>query len=166
MTTAEKAYFLKERFVPLLRSIPAHTPPQWGKMNLQQMVEHFGDAVKMSNGRLPAPRIFTEEANLPKMQAFLMSDKPFKENTPNPLMPEAPAPVRYSSFDAALSELKEQLEHFFATFAATPKLTTLNPFFGVLDYDMNVQLLYKHALHHLRQFGISWSGHLQSGLQA
>jgi hypothetical protein len=60
----------------------------------------------------------------------------------------------FQSYEAAVSELKAQLEHFFASFAANPKLTTLNPFFGVLDYDMNVQLLHKHALHHLRQFGV------------
>ena len=34
-----------------------------------------------------------------------------------------------------------------------PLLESLNPIFGELDFNGNVQLLYKHALHHLRQFG-------------
>ena len=31
---------------------------------------------------------------------------------------------------------------------------TTNPIFGDLDFAANVQLLHKHALHHLRQFGL------------
>jgi hypothetical protein len=154
MNLAHKILFLQRQFIPLLRSIPHHTPPNWGKMNLQQMIEHFGDAVRMSSGRLPAPRLFTPEADLPRMQAFLASDKPFRENIPNPLMPESPAPPRFQNIDEAIDKLEVQLEHFFAVFAANPQLTTLNPFFGNLDYEGNVHLLYKHAVHHLRQFGV------------
>jgi hypothetical protein len=33
-------------------------------------------------------------------------------------------------------------------------LTTRNPFFGDLNFAENVHLLHKHALHHLRQFGV------------
>jgi hypothetical protein len=31
---------------------------------------------------------------------------------------------------------------------------TRNPFFGDLNFEENVHLLYKHALHHLKQFGV------------
>lgn len=158
MPIEQKARFLREAFVPLLQSIPATTGPKWGKMNLQQMIEHFGDAVRMSSGRLAAPRQLTPQENLPRMRDFLFSDKPFKENTANPLMPETPAPVRFSSPDAALNELASQLDYFFTVFDASPALETLNPFFGMLDYNGNVQLLHKHAVHHLRQFGIEVAG--------
>ena len=158
MPIDHKARFLHEAFVPLLQTIPSTTAPLWGKMNLQQMIEHFGDAVRMSSGRLPAPRLLTPEESLPKMQAFMFSDKPFKENTANPLMPETPAPVRFISIEAAINELDAQLDHFFAVFKANPSFSTLNPFFGVLDYEGNVQLLYKHAVHHLRQFGVEVAG--------
>ncbi len=155
MTTDDKARFLQQSFVPLLLSIPYTTAPQWGKMNLQQMIEHFADAVRMSNGRLPAPRILTAPENMERMRSFLFSDLPFKENTANPLMPETPAPVRFTDLDDALGELQLQLNHFFAVFAVNTALETLNPFFGPLDYAGNVQLLYKHAVHHLRQFGVA-----------
>ena len=38
-------------------------------------------------------------------------------------------------------------------FEKNPDLVTRNPFFGDLNFEQSVQLLYKHALHHLRQFG-------------
>mgnify|MGYP000939471571 CR=1 FL=1 len=83
-----------------------------------------------------------------------MSDKPFKENVKNPLLGEEPRPVRYHTPQAAIGALQQELIYFFEAFAANPKLTTRNPFFGDLNFEQNVQLLYKHSLHHLRQFGV------------
>lgn len=158
MTIDAKARFLQESFVPFLLTIPSTTEPRWGKMNLQQMIEHFADAVRMSSGLLPAPRLLTPPENMGRMLEFLFSEKPFKENTANPMMPETPAPVRFADVEDALGELQEQLDHFFAIFDANTALETLNPFFGPLDYAGNVQLLYKHAQHHLRQFGVEIAG--------
>ena len=89
----EKISFLKNDFISLLKQISSDTLPAWGKMGFQQMVEHFSDAVRVASGIIAVTETITPEENLPKMRAFLMSDKPFKENTHNPLMPEAPAPV-------------------------------------------------------------------------
>ena len=86
-----------------------------------------------------------------------MSDKPFRENTVNPLMPEIPAPVRSKSIKEALDELQSERYYFFDVFGANEHLTTTNPFFGELNYEMNVQVLHKHAAHHLRQFGVNIS---------
>lgn len=152
---AEKVDFLKTRFVALLQLIPSDTKPVWGKMGLQQMIEHFADAVRVASGIVPNIPVVTPQENMAKMQAFLMSDKPFRENTQNPLMPEVPAPVRNLSKKIALEELQQEIDHFFDRFAADEHLTTINPFFGALNYEMNLQLLYKHALHHLRQFGVT-----------
>jgi hypothetical protein len=44
--------------------------------------------------------------------------------------------------------------YFFEVFEKDTALVTRNPFFGDLNFEQNVQLLYKHSLHHLRQFGV------------
>lgn len=152
-----KEVFLQSQFVSLLKQIPSDTLPAWGKMTLQQMIEHFSDSVRMASGKTEYTEIITPPGNVPKMQDFLASDKPFKENTLNPLMPEVPVPVRNKSIELALSELQEEIDFFFKTFEKNPHQLTRNPFFGDLNYPQNVQLLYKHALHHLRQFGITVS---------
>jgi hypothetical protein len=87
------------------------------------------------------------------VRAFLESEKPFRENTPNALMPEIPAPVRNPSKEEALKELKNEIDFFFSVFEKNNLQVTRNPFFGDLNYEQNVQLLYKHAMHHLKQFG-------------
>jgi hypothetical protein len=152
---AEKSYFLKSSFVPLLKQIPAVTKPLWGKMTLQQMIEHFSDSVRIASGENIHQTIVTPEDKLPAMQSFLMSNKPFKENTRNPLMPEVPAPVKNESIKKAIEELEAEIAHFFSVFDANEHLTTRHPLFGDLNFEMNVQLLYKHAVHHLKQFGVN-----------
>ena len=154
---AEKAQFLRDRFVPLLQDIPTDTKPAWGKMTLQQMIEHFADSVGIASGKIVYNDIITPPENLDKMRAFVEGDKPFRENTGNPLMPETPAPVRNPSKAEALKELQEEIDFFFTVFEKNNLQVTRNPFFGDLNYEQNVQLLYKHAQHHLTQFRIPLS---------
>ena len=153
----DKVDFLKHHFIPLLEQIPSETEPLWGKMTLQQMVEHFADSVSLASGKVQLTEMVTPADLLPKYQAFLMSDKPFRENTVNPILPEVPPPVRNKTIGGALDELQRELDTFFAVFEANHQERTRNPIYGDLDFTQNVQLLYKHALHHLRQFGVTVS---------
>ncbi len=151
----EKENFLRTRLVSYLQQLDPATPPQWGKMNVQQMIEHYaGDALRNANGRLKFENIVTPAEHLGKLREFLMSEKPFKENTKNLLMGEEPATLRYRTVQASIGALKEELICFFEVYEKTPELIIRNPFFGDLDFEQNVQLLHKHALHHLKQFGV------------
>ncbi len=151
----EKENFLRTKLVSYLQRLDPGTPARWGRMNVQQMIEHYaGDAVRNANGRLKMDTIMTPPENLQRMREFMMSDKPFKENTKNPLMGEELAPLRYKTVQGAIGALQQELIYFFEAFESNPELVTRNPFFGDLNFEQNVQLLYKHALHHLRQFGV------------
>ncbi len=151
----EKENFLRTRLVSYLKQLNPATPPLWGNMNVQQMAEHFAnDALRCASGRLRFEKILTPPENLEKMRDFLMSEKPFKENTKNPLMGETPAPLQHATLQAAIGELQQELINFFEVFEKNPLQQTRNPFFGDLNFEQNVQLLYKHALHHLKQFGV------------
>jgi hypothetical protein len=123
-------------------------------MDLHQMIEHMSYSLRQANGK-DLYTCVTPEENIPRMQAFLMSEKPFKENTPNQLLPDTPEPPTRADISEAFAELKEELADFFTVFEKEPDRTITNPFFGDLSYDMWVQLLHKHAWHHLRQFGIN-----------
>lgn len=150
---AEKEAFLKHDFIPLLRKLQGNETAKWGVMNAQQMVEHFADAVKNASGKLILPSL-NEGERLQKSREFLMSENPFKENTANPLIPEKGIPLRQPDITFAIDKLQKELDYFFEEFDKNPEFVTGNAFFGNLDYKMNIQLLHKHALHHLRQFGL------------
>jgi hypothetical protein len=155
MTNEEKADFLKRRFIPLLKQVPSDTAPQWGKMTLQQMVEHFSDNVRIASGKTVFTDFVFGPEQVQKNREFMLSETPFKENTRNPLLPEVPAPVTNVSCDEAINELQKEVDYFFAVFKVNNLQVTRSPFFGDLNYEENVHLLHKHALHHLRQFGVS-----------
>ena len=151
----EKENFLRTKLVRYLQQLDPATPPRWGKMSVQKMIEHFaGDAVRNASGRLKIDTILTPPENLQRMRDFMMNDKPFKENTRNPLLGEEPGPLRFKTVQAAIGGLQQELIYFFEAFEKNPSLITRNPFFGDLNFEQNVQLLHKHALHHLRQFGV------------
>jgi hypothetical protein len=151
----EKENFLRTRLITYLQRLDPATAPQWGKMSVQQMIEHYaGDAVRNASGRLKMDTIITPPDQLERMREFMMSEKPFKENTKNPLMGEEPAPLRYKTVQAAIGALQQELICFFEAYEKQPDMMIRNPFFGDLNFEQNVQLLYKHALHHLRQFGV------------
>lgn len=151
----EKENFLRTKLIACFQQLDPSTPPRWGKMSVQHMIEHFaGDAVRNASGRLKVADIMTPPGQLERMRSFLMSDKPFKENTVNPLMGTEPPPLHFKTVQAAIGALQQELIHFFEVYEKNPGMIIRNPFFGDLDFEQNVQLLYKHALHHLRQFGV------------
>ncbi len=151
-----KSSFLAKTYLNILRGIDPATQPLWGKMNFIQMVEHMSDSFRIANGKDVYTFVSPVE-HIPKLQAFLMSDKPFRENTTNPFLPEMPPPPRYDHIEDALNELQQEIDDFFEVFDRDKTRVITNPIFGDLNYEMWIQLLHKHALHHLRQFGAGQS---------
>lgn len=152
---AQKAYFLRNEYADKLRTIKPDVERRWGKMNAQQMIEHMADSISLASGRTPVTAIVTPEEHLEKYRSFLTSEKDFRENTPNATLPETPNPERKETIADAIDELQDEIFYLFKTFEENRGVKILNPIFGELDYEMTVQLLYKHAWHHLRQFGIT-----------
>jgi hypothetical protein len=151
----EKENFLRTKLVRYLQQLDPATPPRWGKMSVQHMIEHCAyDSFRWASGELKVEKIVVPSEKLPKMKDFLMSDKPFAENIKNPLLGEEPRPLQYKTVQAAIGGLQQEIISFFEAFEKNPSLLTRNPFFGDLNFEENVQMLYKHSLHHLRQFGI------------
>ena len=121
----EKENFLRTRLVSYLQQLDPSSPSQWGKMNVQQMIEHLAcDALPNANGRLKFDNIMTAPDHLIKMREFLMSEKPFKENTNNPSMCKKPSPLRYKTVQPAIGKLQQELITFFEVVGFTLILIT------------------------------------------
>jgi Protein of unknown function (DUF1569) len=149
----EKENFLRTKFVGLLQQLDANTKPRWGKMNVQQMIEHFTDVIMVGSGKLPMP-VVTPADRLPKFREFMMSEKPFKENTKSPVLGDEPLPLKKHTKEAAVGKLQEELIYFFEVFENESGKKTNHPAFGELNFEENIQVMHKHAMHHLKQFGI------------
>ena len=145
--------FLQHTFLHQLEQLDPSTPPLFGKMNPQQMVEHMSDSVRVANGKDPH-QLFTPTEQVAAYRDFALSDRSFKPNTKNSLMKEEPLPVRNGSYPEAIEELKMEIDVLIKHFESNPELKVMNPFFGEFNFDEWLHLLVKHAKHHLQQFGV------------
>jgi hypothetical protein len=149
----DKINFLKNDLVNYLSKLNAEDKGQWGVLNAQQITEHLADSFRNYHG-LDSKKILTPAEHLPKFKEFLMSEKQFKPGTKNIEMPEIPSPPKHTGMKPALDELKAEINNFFEFFEKNKAGTITNVFFGELNFEESVQLLHKHATHHLRQFGL------------
>ena len=149
----DKSAFISTELFISLQQLHAHSMPKWGKMNAQQMVEHLMDFIDLSVEKIHFPLAVPEE-DLPKYKTFLMSEKPFRENTKAPatVLGENPLPIKLDSLESAIYQLQITVVNFFTFFAENPNKKTLHPAFGWLNYEEWLILHYKHISHHLRQF--------------
>jgi hypothetical protein len=150
---SERLDFLQHKFIPLLRNVNPDTAPKWGKMSFQHMVEHMVLTLKNANGKMKLD-MKTPPEKIRSFQDFIRSGKEFRENTKSPSFPEDPLPLHFATVEEGINKLEKEIKDFVNVYEASPGLKITNPFFGDLDYELAVDLLYKHAVHHLKQFGI------------
>lgn len=148
MNTTE---FFKIEVPQLFSTLDPAAKGVWGVLNAQQVVEHLAWSFEQAAGMHPQA-LQTPAEMVEKMQAFALSDKPFRPNTKNSLMSETPAPVIKANMAESIDWLKQAVDQFLAYFEANPNAILLNPFFGELNQAGWTTLLKKHCIHHLNQF--------------
>lgn len=153
MTHSDKLNFISNTVPNLLLQLTSETRGKWGVLNAQQMVEHLSDSVRIANGKRKEI-LLTAAENLERVRAFMLSDKPFKENTKNVQMPDVPVPTIKGNMQDAIDELKTELHDFINAFEKDHSRTITNPFFGELNFEEWTHLLNKHFEHHCRQFSL------------
>lgn len=149
-----KKHFLEQEYIPLLLNLNPFSKGKWGLMNAHQMVEHMMFSFRLANGKLKVDKLLSLEENIPKLQAWLLSNKLMKENIQNPLIPSIPPQPIYVNYNDSILHLEFEIKKMFEVYSKNSDLTILNPFYGYLTLELNVNLLFKHSIHHLRQFGI------------
>ena len=140
-----------QEFVSRINSLSNRTQPQWGKMNVSQMLTHCQMPLRIATGELKPkinPLIKLLFGKTAKKQ--LINDPEFKRNLPT--FAEGKI-VDQRTFEVERTKLIKMIEDFQAK---GPSCLTKDPhpFFGemtVADWDT---LQVKHLDHHLRQFGV------------
>jgi hypothetical protein len=149
----DKIFFLRNNFPQLLLTLNGNEKGKWGVLNAHQMIEHMADAFMAASKKIILPQLLKGE-QMEKSQAFMLSDKPFKENTDNPLLPKEPPSPKSANVPAAVEKLIAEINYFIDVYETGKVQTTINPFFGELNFEQSVHLLHKHAIHHLKQFSL------------
>lgn len=145
--------FLKEHLPVQLNRLHPQLQPLWGRMNVQQTIEHLSLTFLMATGQFKV-KLTTPEEKLPLMKRVLLSDKEFPKEFQNPLLPKDPIPVSTADLNEAKEGLKQSIENFFLYFKENPEAVTLNNVWGPLNYYEWMVMNYKHIKHHMAQFGV------------
>ncbi|MCS3737109.1 DUF1569 domain-containing protein [Mucilaginibacter dorajii] len=133
-----------------MRKLEPATPPLWGKMKAQQMVEHLITNVQYTNGRL------TFTCGLPPEEANRSKQLMVYTNAQMPrgiVLEDLPASYAYPCLQAAIEQLMQELDTFDHHFE-TPGITEDHLGFGSMNYHEWLIWHSKHFTHHFNQFGL------------
>jgi hypothetical protein len=131
----------------LARLTPGHAA-RWGRMSAPQMVGHLSDALRMSFGELPvrSKRLPLRYWPLKQLVIYLL---PFPKGAPTAPELVSRTPDEWDAERRACTELVDRFG------AERPERAwPEHPAFGRLSPRAWGVLAYRHADHHLRQFGV------------
>ena len=131
-----------------VRSLSVSSTPRWGSMDVVRMLQHLRLSTRMALGELPVPSANKRAFQMFPLKHLILYVFPFPKGAPT--APEL-KPVDAGTFEeqqAAVLELLERIGTGPREGAAPP-----HPLFGPMTWREWGVATYKHADHHLRQFG-------------
>lgn len=136
----------------MLKHLAIDAVPSFGKMNAAQMLDHLRRGIELS--LISEERVIrSAPEDLPKLLAFLNSDKDFKPGAKAPVEHEHIPPLAVDFMDAKV-ELMRSLVKMLAFFENNQHFESIHPIFGKLSTQQWLQLHYKHFRHHFKQFDL------------
>jgi hypothetical protein len=137
-----------------MRSLSASSTARWGKMNVTGMLQHLQLSAQMAVGELEVADVKKRAFQMFPLKHLILYVLPFPKGAPTAteLLPgDAPSLEAAASFEderAALLALLDRIGTGPRDGAGPP-----HPLFGPLSWREWGTVTYKHADHHLKQFG-------------
>lgn len=121
--------------------------PQWGKMNVGQMLAHCANAIETPLGIRRPPRNLLGKLIGRFIKPSYVGEETFKKNNPTD-------PQFKITDNRNFETEKVRLKNYVSQFSKGPDTckNNLHPFFGELTGVEWARSQYKHLDHHLRQF--------------
>ena len=131
-----------------VRTLTVSSNGRWGSMGVASMLQHLRLSARMTLGELPVPSANKRAFQVFPLKHLILYLLPFPKGAPTApeLKPGVTAPLEEER--AALLELLERI-------GTGPRegAGPAHPLFGPLTWREWGVVTYKHADHHLRQFG-------------
>lgn len=143
-STLDKA--TREELIRRIDMLNDASTPRWGKMNVYQMAKHCSMWEEMALGHKTYKRMFMGYLFGKIALKDMLKDEPIKQN-----LPTVPSFKVTDSGDVTAEKtnwisLLKEYDH-------STVETIMHPFFGKMTPEQIGILDYKHADHHLKQFG-------------
>ncbi|AWI26248.1 DUF1569 domain-containing protein [Flavobacterium pallidum] len=138
-----------DNIISRIRSLTPEHEALWGKMNGYQMLKHCTLCEDMLLGHLKIKRVFIGRI-IGKMilKKALEEGRPFGKNSPTAPLFETTS--QSGNFEEQRNEWLGRISQY----EAFSNNDFVHPFFGKMNREQVGLFAYKHADHHLRQFGV------------
>ena len=117
------------------------------------MVEHLSWVFELSTG-LASVECPIPEAKRERYKAFLHDNTPMLREFRNPALVSGLPALRHAGLDDALAALRKDVDRFLDHARDAPAATHAHPVFGPIGPEEWSRSHFKHAYHHLLQFGL------------
>jgi len=127
--------------------LTTNSRPQWGKMDVGQMLAHCAEVLDVSNGKPLQNTPFVARLFKGYIKKMVVGPKPYPKNTK----------THPQYLQTGYKDFEEEKQHLLKALARL-KQTEGDPIehtlFGVLSKEEKGWAMYKHLDHHLVQFGV------------
>jgi uncharacterized protein DUF1569 len=131
-----------------MQSLSASSTRRWGTMDVVSMLQHLRLSAQMTLGELPVPSVNKRAFHVFPLKHLILYVLPFPKGAPT--APELKPDVS-ESFEEERAALLELLERIGT--GLRDGMGPAHPLFGPLSWREWGAVTYKHADHHLKQFG-------------
>jgi len=131
-----------------LRSLSASSTRRWGSMDVVSMLEHLRRSALMTLGELSVPSVNKRAFHVFPLKHLLLYVVPFPKGAPTAPELKPDVALSFEEGRTALLELLERIGTGLRDGIGPP-----HPLFGPLTWREWGAVTYKHADHHLKQFG-------------
>jgi oxepin-CoA hydrolase/3-oxo-5,6-dehydrosuberyl-CoA semialdehyde dehydrogenase len=145
--------FLRRSLFDALAGLQAGAKPAWGRMTAQQMVEHLAWVFELSTGRSQV-ECLAPETKRERIKRFLYDDMPMPPDFENPALAAGLPPLLHRSLPEATAALRAECDRFLECARSAPSELHTHPVFGPMGAEEWSRSHFKHAYHHLLQFGL------------
>ena len=138
----------RSAIVTRLQSLSASSVGQWGSMDVAAMLQHLRLSAEMALGELTMPSSNKRAFQVFPLKHLILYVLPFPKGAPT-------APALKPGLETPLEQERAALLSLLERIASGPDegAGPSHPLFGPLTWRQWGVLTYKHADHHLRQFG-------------
>jgi thiamine phosphate synthase YjbQ (UPF0047 family) len=139
---------VKHDILARINKLTLQSKPQWGKMNVAQMLAHLQMPIGSALGVYTLPRTLLGRIVGRFVKSGMYSEKPFKRNSPTD-----PSFVM-TGHEKDFEKEKQSMIAMISDFKEENIKNEIHPFFGKLTKQQWSKAMYKHLDHHLQQFGV------------
>jgi hypothetical protein len=150
---AARDRFFRRDLGEALAALEEDAPARWGQMTARQMVEHLEWSFELSTGRATVECSVPEERR-ERYKGFLRNGTPMMHEFRNPVLAAGLPPLRRGGLAEARTALAAEVARFLDYERSTPGAVHTHPVFGPLTTEEWSRAHFKHAYHHLLQFGL------------